>query len=282
MLARLSLAVLLALPASGLRADLLVYEGFDYPYASNEPLTGKIGGMGFTGAWQAGVHPTTGVSEDSLLINDNGLAYPMLATVGNAAWDNSGGSQANYRAWDSSGYTGTGDVLWFSFLFNTSSVSTSSELRIFALGSDTYSSGAGAMAFTNATPAQEGKGMLHAQLGGSRSGGLLYDHDTDNLVVGRVDFTGNDSAGSVTVWLNPSRNAEPIAADGVTRTGTTSTAAWTNLYARGGSAWRGQLDELRIGTSFFDVVPVPEPASGLLAMLGMVGVLLVRCRRRRC
>jgi MYXO-CTERM domain-containing protein len=110
----------------------------------------------------------------------------------------------------------------------------------------------------------------------------LYDHDTDNLVVGRVDFTGNNSAGSVTVWLIPSRNAEPITANGVTRTGTTSTAAWTNLYMRGGSAWQGQLDELRIGTSFCDVVPVPEPASGLLAMLSVAGVLLGRSRRRRC
>ncbi len=37
----------------------------------------------------------------------------MLASVGNAAWDNSGGSQANYREWNTTGYTDSGDMLWF-------------------------------------------------------------------------------------------------------------------------------------------------------------------------
>ncbi|MDZ7615404.1 MAG: hypothetical protein U1E05_00280, partial [Patescibacteria group bacterium] len=53
----------------------------------------------------------------------------------------------------------------------------------------------------------------------------------------------------------------------------------TNLYMRGGSIWQGQVDELRIGTSFFDVVPVPEPASALLAVCGVMGLFLTRRRR---
>lgn len=179
------------------------------------------------------------------------------------------------RKW--TGYTDYDDSLWFSFLFNTSSASTSSELRVFALGNNTYSVGAGAMAF--AFSDQTGKGLLHAQLGGSRSTGLYYNHDVDNLLVGRVAFTGDNSAGSVTVWLNPSLGEVPDIADGATRTGTTSTAAWSTLYMRGGSNWRGQVDEVRVGTSFFDVVPVPEPASGLLAVFGIVGALLMRRRR---
>jgi hypothetical protein len=264
------ITALLVLPAASLHADLLVYEGFDYAYSTGETLTGKNGGAGFAAAWQPGVNPSTGANENQLLINDGGLAYPMLASAGNAAWDDSGSSQANYREWDTTGHTDSGDSLWFSFLFNTSTESTSSELRVFALGNDNYNAGAGAMAFNT--------GLLHAQLGGSRSAGISYNRGVDNLVVGLVSFTGDDSAGSVTVWLNPSLGEIPDVADGVTRTGTTSTATWSTLYMRGGSNWRGQVDEVRIGTSFFDVVPVPEPASALLAVCGTIGLFLMRRR----
>ncbi len=122
-------------------------------------------------------------------------------------------------------------------------------------------------------------GLLHAQLGGSRSAdGISYVRGVDNLVVGLVSFTGDNSAGSVTVWLNPSLGEVPNVG-GVTRSVTTSTSAWSALYVRGGSTWQGQVDEVRIGTSFYDVVPVPEPTSALLAVCGAIGLLLMRRRR---
>ena len=280
MLARVLLVVaLLAIPGSIVRADLLVYEGFGYPYSSGATLAGSNGGAGFAGAWQIGVRPDT-TPEDELLVNDGGLTYPGLAAMGNAAWDNTGSAQANCRGWDTSGYTDTGDVLWFSMLMNTSTAATGSEVRVFVLGNDTYSVGAGMMAFTSS--GESGKGALRAQLGGSRSGDFLYyDHGVDNLVVGQMVFSGDDSAGSVTVWLNPSLDELPDAGDGVTIAGATSTAAWSNLYMRGGSSWRGQVDEVRIGTTFFDVVPVPEPAAAFLGVISMIAAVVLRPRRMR-
>ena len=64
---------LLALPV---RAELFVYEPFDYP--AGEDLLGKNGGTGFTGTWRMG---TAAIPANSAVIQAGSMTYSWFADV---------------------------------------------------------------------------------------------------------------------------------------------------------------------------------------------------------
>jgi hypothetical protein len=135
-------------------------------------------------------------------------------------------------------------------------------------------------------------GSNFGAIAGSTSGvnvqdtGLALTLGQTHLLVGRIDDvgTGNDR---ITVWLDPVLGgADPTGGTIVNG----SNAGWVagnasfNIQAAflnhglatGESAF---LDELRLGTTFADVTPVPEPSTvGLLT--GLAGLSIVMLRRR--
>lgn len=135
-------------------------------------------------------------------------------------------------------------------------------------------------------------GLNAGAIAGSTSGTLVQDTGLaltpgqTHLLVGRIDDigTGNDR---MVVWLDPAiGGAAPTG--GTTING--SNAGWVannasfNIQAAFinhglASGESALLDELRLGTTFADVTPVPEPAT-LALFTGLLGLATVIIRRR--
>lgn len=247
----------------------IAYDGFDY--ATGSSLGDKNGGSGkWTSAW---VQPS-GQTAPSIA---SGLTYTDLATGkaldtnGGSAQDNGSSALVAVRAWDSTGLTSDGSTIWFSTLFN-SSTTASSDVRV-------YFTGASASDFTNVGAglfAASGGPTVAARINASTSSTLSYTRGETTLVVGRITFSDTAGQDEVRVWVNPSFTSVPSDASGVAVLGTINASNYDRLSFRQGSPWQGFVDELRMGETYFDVVP--EPAS--LAIVGVVGIGLLRRHRR--
>ncbi|MHB1767647.1 MAG: PEP-CTERM sorting domain-containing protein [Phycisphaerae bacterium] len=84
---------------------------------------------------------------------------------------------------------------------------------------------------------------------------------------------GNDT---LSLWVDPNPgavpNESPLITDTLAQVGTVS---GFQLDSGGSSLF----DELRVGTSYADVTPVPDPATVGLFAIGGLGLLLLRRRR---
>lgn len=250
------------------RATLLLYEGFDYATGSN--ITGQNGGSGFSGAWQLGMG-----GETTNVVGASGLTYPGVASTGLAVNDGNTAAHSNLRSWTpSAGLFDDGNVLWFSALVNTSA--TSSDVRLYFSSNSTVSfGGAGFNIFGGA--AAGGTPGVRSEINGGFSPTINGTPGTTMFIVGRITFSDTAGADSITAWLNP---ASMPTTGGVTVNGNITTGASLNMGIRGGGNWQGTFDELRLGTTYADVIP--EPATmGLLGLsLGMLSLRRRRVRRR--
>lgn len=264
-------SLLLAFGLIGLgpaQAALIAYDDFNYTATAN--VTGQNGG---TGAWSGGWAASTG--DNSTVVTNGGLTYTGLPTAGNAAMDNSFSSLGNTRAWTApGGLFADGSELWFSALVNTSAAG--SDLRLFALTSANV--GGGGVGFSLA-----GSGV-RANLGTSVSGTLAGTSGTTMLLVARIQFSDTPGADAVTAWVNPAISATPPSpGSGVLLSGDIASGLLSAPLVgyRGGGGWQGTVDEFRIGTTYGDVVAIPEPAVMSLSMMAGLGLLLGRRSRRR-
>lgn len=248
-----------ASPAS--HAALLVYEGFNYTAGST--VTGQTGGSGnWNGAW---------AGSSSYIVSTPGLTYTGLSTSGNAAFDNTGPFQSNLRAY--TGVNGSdGSVLWMSALVNAATLNN--DLRLYGLADNGVLGGDGGAGI------YIGGGIVNTRIGfGSGTSSLTYTLGTTFLVVAKYEFSDTAGADKITLWVNPSLATTPTTG-GASQSGNFS-ASWVTspmMGFRGGNNWTGTVDEIRLGTTFADVV-VPEPGAFSLACLGGLGLLL-RSRRR--
>ena len=112
-----------------------------------------------------------------------------------------------------------------------------------------------------------------------------YDLNDTIFIVGSYEFvsgTGNDVS---RIWINPSSTnfgalSAPTAT--ITATGGTDLTGVGGFLLRGASGSpSGAMDELRIGTGWADVTPVPEPSSTVLMVLGAAGLIGIRAMRRK-
>jgi hypothetical protein len=97
-------------------------------------------------------------------------------------------------------------------------------------------------------------------------------------LVYRIDFGASvTTSGNEVVrqYVNPSTVAEPGTAD--VTIADKGNFAWDNLRIQSGNGGTASFDEIRIGTTYADVV-VPEPTSMALLGVGVAGLLV---RRRR-
>lgn len=231
-------------------AALSSYDGFGYTAGA---LAGNAGGSGWSGTW-------TG---DHALI-DGSLAYGPLATSGNRV--SLTGSQAFRNLGSTMG--GAGTETWISFL----GVITGSDIGI-----SLFEGGAE-------------KNFMGTSGGIGGNWGHVIGANLDTGVAGSTEphfyvlqiSTPATGDATVNLWLDPDQSSlgsGSAPTGGIARSGTVAPYSFDRVrLGKFGGGSTNEVDEFRLGTTWADVSPVPEPSTvGLLA----IGVLAL-ARRRRC
>lgn len=259
-------AALLATVATT-QAALIAYEGFDIAPGSIQGLSGATS-TGFTNTW----NNTDNVWSASAA----GLSYGPLVTSTGGGFSSGQGNQQTFREFapQTSGSLAGPATYWLGFLFNRTSGSASS-----SLGLSFFNGGSENTFVGQAGNPQFGFAAFFGNLNPTTVD--VVSGDTVFLLARYVMDGDTANANSVaTYWINPDISdavvGDPSDFDAI---GTVNFRAFGFDRIRLGSfGSQGTFDEIRIGTEFRDVAPIPEPAS---AMLLGAGLLTLAVRRRR-
>jgi len=270
---------------------LICYDGFDY--ALGHISAKGAAADGWAGAWETfdmeGVQGVddfprvvapgltyTDDSGESLLVTGNGL-QPGYVRYGNAirAIDLAPGSNAEL-ADVIDPVTGTigkdGTTLWLSFLADGPSSGYADHWVGMSLYNGSNAQGTEEL-FLGKPSGEEHWGVM--EIGGPK---LLSDVPGSEQVfyAVRIDFKSGPE--DLYLWLNPDLLDEPQAADAQVRH-TLAELRFDRLRVAGSSLFA--IDELRVGTSYQDVAPVPEPSSLCVFGALLPAFLALPCVRRR-
>ncbi len=259
-------------------AATILYEPFDYPVGG---LNGQNGGVGFTEAW-------TSSGTSSTAVFAPGLTYSNLQTSGNAVAGTA--SMVMKRRFDSTGLTGDGASYWFSILFAATDTTIGTATAIPSFFSNFSGSNGQSSGFAVSYNIQSATTLyMDARIGGSirattTIAGTDYYDGSVALVLGKITFSDTASQDRLEVWLNPTPGATPgtplFDVTGQWTDPGTNNAFYMNKYDPPDRL----IDEIRLATSISDVMPVPEPAAGLAALVAAgFGAVLGgrRCRSSR-
>jgi len=248
-------------------ADRVLNEGFDYPIGESLDNQGK---------WSA--------SEGrKLVVTEGSLSYAKLKTSGNKVTIDSSAytTEGTYkRTFVPLELSAAGDTLYFSFLTHIRNTGGENSALEIDLGMASLISTANSSAERGFYPRMNSKGDV------------VKLPDGTSLIVGKLVRDPFDiEYGQLFLWLNPEPSSigglelnEPSIKTKNTYRGTESWSTWElKLTLRGASATGTgmggcadlDLDELRIGTSWADVTPVPEKQPRKLFGLGLLLFLLV-------
>ncbi len=251
----------MALPAA--HASLLVYEPFNYTAGSN--LNGQTAtGLGLTGSWSAG---NATIASGSL--SEGNLATSANSLIGGA----SNVTQVNLTSPISAT---AGNPLWVSFLIQTPTTATEVTGGWGGLVLELSSTNVYTYPFIGY--ANSGVFVVQTQGGGNDVNGPSVSPNTTYLMV-LEDIANSSGPDTLNLWVNP--------ATGVTAPSGTPTIT-DNLIGPIGDisgigtndgSYSNSYDEIRIGTSYADVTPVPEPATLGLVAIGGLGLLLLKRRK---
>jgi len=241
-------------------ATLLAYEGFNYPAG---PLVGQSGGgsFGFVDAWAPdSMPPGLGIVEPSLTdpTGTVGTSGGRVQIIGYDSWP------ISRRLASPIGVEGT--TRYFSILgqdVDQGAPNVWGEVVVFGPRTTPFLSLGRQFGRPNVWGTNAGMGLWQ----------LLPNPDDPVLLVLKVEFMpGQDK---FTVYLNP-RPGDPEPNDGISVT----TPHYLGLLASVTMVMGdqgGALDEIRIGETFADVTPIPEPA---VASLAAACLALMRRPRR--
>ena len=252
-------------------AEIIIEEQFDYAAGS---LNGQNGGQGFSAAWQA---------TSNLQITSPGLTYGALETSGNAITGLNSGSMM--RLFDNTGLTGDGATYWFSMLFAAPEATQSTATSIpsfFANSTGPYAQASGFAVSFN--PQTRTNLYMDARIGGSvRTTANVpgTDYYTGSyLVLGRITFSDTANQDRLEVWLDPQLTGSPgtplFNVTGHWVDPGTNNSFFMNKY----DAPDRSIDEIRLGTTIADVLPVPEPSAYAFLLMTAAGALWMTRRRR--
>jgi hypothetical protein len=255
-------------------ADLLAYEGFSY--AGTGDLLGNAGGFGFTGAWYARGYNAT--RQDIYDLAAGSLSYSQLPTSG-------GRVQATFLT---SAIGGIGRQL----AAPMGASGTTRYVSVLLRPEGTLNQGIWNGFFglyldggTNLQPdvffGKPGAGAFAKYVLENRGGDIWQVPTTTAVTVNQAAFlvlkAEFAAAGDkYTLLANPPAGG-PEPPGGVTKQGfEIGTISNLVIYSTGAFS----IDEIRVGSTYADVAPVPEPS--LLALLGTsAGATLAFARRRR-
>lgn len=258
--------------ATGLAGGaVLVSEDFEYPTGE---IAGSAGGSGFSAPW-AGAGVAAVVSP--------GLSYPGLTASGNALFDNAFSFQSPSRTFSAGIGDGTPNTtIYFSILLNLQGSAGSGYLGFELSGASSSASNLyiGHSQYMQGSDTQYGVGGLtndgNAFTSQTRGGSISYGGV--DFITGQVVFSGTPGDGQdvASIYIDPAGSTQPAFADA------TVTDNFTNFNQIDflGSGSPGEFGQFIIGTTYADVIPVPEPSSMTL-VLGASCVLAAYVRNRR-
>ncbi|GAA5157267.1 hypothetical protein [Viridibacterium curvum] len=260
--ALLGLGIVLTASLHPATAALLAQDDFNYGTGA---LSGQNGGSGWAGSWIASanasvVDPLVDLSGNRALAisgNNNSAAWRSLATA-------YAGSEVfvSFEMQLASGTLNNNDFvsLWFD------NVTTGSHTNTPQLGIKANGSGVNDVFVRTRGTA------------GSFAAGSNVTAGQTFTLVGRLSKSGSGNYDRFDLWFNPDAATAGAADASFTGNSGLSSLQWLGLRSANLDAGDTVLiDRLRIGTTWADVSPVPEPAAPLLAGCGL---LLFMCLRR--
>jgi hypothetical protein len=283
-------AALLTLPSLA-PAVLLTYEGFG-DYNSNGQLQGLNGGQGWGSAW-AVQNGNTGYT----ISNASPLTFGTLVTSANNRYLNGGFNylavartldtaangpwqQANYGV-NSDGFINSG-TLWFSMLAR---INATERVSIdFSSASATVNDSLNGNIRIQTT----GSNWQLGTKGGSFSNAGTRSNNTTYFVVARLTLNGLNSGVNLWVTSDPTSltlggSESSLPSPNASLTGlNANTVNFRHLYIQAdlGDSGVALFDEIRFGTSFADVSPIPEPSTYVLLAAGLGALVWLRRRAK--
>ncbi len=265
-------------------AALSAYEGFDYPtttvVGTDAGTSSLAGGIGWSGGWYQAAATNNGVT---LKVVTPGLTYQDLIVTGNAF---NGGGSPNlngphlnmFRALSSAVDLSAGDV-WLSFI----GLDHQPGGRIFALSIYNGTTTSGLDIGHTTDPNNLDWGLT--------TGGVNATYQPSGVLATTEAFLlVNISGGVASLWVNPdlSLGEAGLGAANASIAMSETFTSFDNIRLFGGGLnattsngyGEGLFDEIRIGTSFADVAPIPEPNSMALLAVGLAGWMVNRRRVR--
>jgi hypothetical protein len=262
----IAMMMMLAVTAAS-QAELLMYEGFDYQAGADlvdaaDNTTGVNGGTGFAGSWflknSTDPRPT---------IDSSSLSYGSLQTSGGSLSYSTGRSRPWRDTVDlSSYYDQVGETVYVSYLLD---------------GSGGYER----QTFFGAKVGQYSDwGRYRSTADNSNGLGQLADfNEQTNLIVFKMTIEAVGAADDRTIgldyWFNPADSDLAGSEPGTTtqsHTAIDTTLGPQELFMS--EELGAFIDEVRIGTTWADVTPIPEPAT--MSLLALGGAAIIRRRRR--
>lgn len=249
---------------------LIASESFSY---SAGALSGQSGGTGFSGGWG---------TQAAATVNATGLTYAGLEYSGGSANLNGNGISVFRDLTNSGG--GSGSNVWLSFLI--ASPANNAGISFFDAGNEqTFAGRVSGNNINNNFGTLFYNGTGRPLNGGSNTGVAMspsVGNASTHFFILNIDQTGASPV--YKGWLDPDSSSH---ATGAAPTGgntfTYSTATQFFDYTRlrlgvfAGAGGDVNFDELRLGDTWADVSPVPEPSVFLSTLLG--GALLLRRKR---
>jgi hypothetical protein len=268
--------LILASGPTSARADLIAYEGFNYPTGTN--LNGQNGGSGFAGAWVPGGFNASIFNH--LTIAPGSLAFDDLLTSGNHASAGATNAIAGLTRHLAQPLGTPGTTAYLSFLLRPEGILGQGAFNGFFGVTLETQGGSEPQLFIGKPGAGDLNSYVLENRGGAgqvSSGAAAVVGETAVLVVKAEFLAGNDR---FTLYVNPTPGGPEPASGTVKADANFGTITGLTLYSTGAYS----IDELRVGNTFADVTPVtavPEPHSMLLLGLGLGCAVGYRWRKRR-
>lgn len=279
------IAVLLAAPS--LNAQIIANDSF---LSGSNPAAGEYGSgtlegqnptlTGWSGAW---LTPGWG-APNSISVVSGGLSYPGMVTSGGAALTNPFTRVG--RLLETPYTNATDTTVYMSILMQMPNIDNSM-YRALELQSGGLGDGAQRKLQLGAHGGDLGNEVFGLRLFNNNDFRIeMGAADTNvNLFVLRFDFSSEVDGDSVTVWHNPTSlgGAEPGNAAGTLGGFNLEFDRVTLAHFETGLGNPGMFyDDVRLGSTWADVTPIPEPSTyALFAGLGVLGLLMIRRRFRK-
>lgn len=230
------------------QAALIVYEGFDY--------AADFDARNVQANW-------TGSSFFS--VNSPGLTYSNLIVTGNRFESPNEFGREMFRNIGTQAATGT---YWLSFIVDL----------------ETATTGGVGISLFNGGSENSFYGVAAGNTWGNGGGSGQFATTATTAAPTFLTFRLNMDAGISHMWINATPGAiDPTNATAANGVGGTAFTAFafdrirTGVFFGGGN---GAFDEIRLGTTFGDVAPIPEPSTYALLAIGLGALVFLRRRRK--